>query len=158
MDDRNCVQHRSAGIKWVRHWKEFLFWIHSACLYFLGGFRKNTISCSSNFNCCHFSESFLFLLPFQVKRLEGSFELLLATLLLSWEAQNWQEEQTANLHQVSWRSCSLQSWWAVCCTGNGSRGSEGLKLTCTSSLAGLPPRRHSCGQKPSMSCSPANVS
>ncbi|MXQ93078.1 hypothetical protein E5288_WYG019702 [Bos mutus] len=35
-----------------------------------------------------------------LKRLEEPFELLLAKFLLSWEAQNWQEKQTANLHQA----------------------------------------------------------
>uniref|UniRef100_A0A4W2E2F2 Regulator of G-protein signaling 2 n=1 Tax=Bos indicus x Bos taurus TaxID=30522 RepID=A0A4W2E2F2_BOBOX len=37
---------------------------------------------------------------FTIKRLEEPFELLLAKFLLSWEAQNWQEKQTANLHQT----------------------------------------------------------
>lgn len=58
-----------------------MFWLNSACLHFLGGFRKTPSAAVAISTVATLVN--LFLLPFQVKRLEGSFELLLATLLLS---------------------------------------------------------------------------
>lgn len=43
-----------------------------------------------------------------LKGLEDPFELLLAAFFYSWEAENWQEKQTANFYKVSFESCSYR--------------------------------------------------
>lgn len=60
------------------------------------------------FKNCHLKYFFFLSFFFQLKGLEDPFELLLAEFLCSWEAQNWQEKQTANFYQVSFGSCSYR--------------------------------------------------
>lgn len=68
------------------------------------------------FKNCYLKYIFFLSFFFQLKRLEDPFELFLAKLLYSWEAQNWQEKQTANFYQAfSWGSAALgrSIWWTA---------------------------------------------